>query len=177
MRAFDTNWYRFTIVAPLVLLAHLPNGVNAKPSPDASPSVILPFPEGALDPGKTKEFLKEQWKVEGNVPQVVEFTFDPAGHDNTALRVTYNSGTWNNGGANFFVPFSNDTSQGSPTGLMLSYEIFFSENFQFVKGGKLPGPRGGAKANSCSGGRQPDGTDCFTARLMWRKEGAGEGML
>jgi len=58
--------------------------------------------------------------------------------------------------------------------MMLTYDIAFDENFDFVKGGKLPGLRGGAN-NGCEGGSQPNGTDCWSTRLMWRKNGAGEG--
>lgn len=58
-----------------------------------------------------------------------------------------------------------------------SYSVFFQEGFQFVKGGKLPGLYGGINAEtakSCSGGRQDGRDDCFSARLMWRANGAGE---
>ncbi|MGV0024793.1 polysaccharide lyase [Phormidesmis priestleyi] len=55
--------------------------------------------------------------------------------------------------------------------LRLSYFVRFSENFDFVKGGKLPGLFGGV-ANS--GGKTPDGTDGFSTRYMWRRGGAGE---
>jgi len=57
------------------------------------------------------------------------------------------------------------------TALRLSYAVRFSEDFDFVKGGKLPGLYGGA---GNSGGDVPDGTDGFSARLMWRRDGAGE---
>ncbi|MGK7888382.1 MAG: polysaccharide lyase [Leptolyngbyaceae cyanobacterium] len=55
--------------------------------------------------------------------------------------------------------------------LRLSYYLRFSDNFDFVKGGKLPGLYGGT-ANS--GGHIPDGTDGFSTRFMWRQNGAGE---
>ncbi len=55
--------------------------------------------------------------------------------------------------------------------LRLSYDLRFADNFDFVKGGKLPGLFGGAGA---SGGNIPDGTDGFSTRLMWRREGQGE---
>jgi len=58
--------------------------------------------------------------------------------------------------------------------MILSYEIAFDSNFNWVQGGKLPGLRGGPDVDDCSGGDQPNGTDCFSARLMWRKNGAGE---
>ena len=50
------------------------------------------------------------------------------------------------------------------------YEVFFNGNFDFVKGGKLPGLKGGT--GSCSGGSHDD--NCFSLRYMWRRNGDGE---
>lgn len=61
--------------------------------------------------------------------------------------------------------------------VVFSYSVWFDEGFEFVKGGKLPGLYGGTTAElakSCSGGRQDNRDDCFSARLMWRANGAGE---
>ncbi|MFN3403550.1 MAG: polysaccharide lyase [Cytophagaceae bacterium] len=55
--------------------------------------------------------------------------------------------------------------------LYFSYTVRFKENFQYNKGGKLPGLYGGA-ANS--GGNIPTGYDGFSTRFMWRQEGIGE---
>lgn len=49
--------------------------------------------------------------------------------------------------------------------LHLRYYVRFSEGFDFVKGGKLPGLFGGAI---------PDGTNGFSVRYMWRTNGDGE---
>lgn len=54
----------------------------------------------------------------------------------------------------------------------LRYRARFSPDFDFVKGGKLPGLCGGPE--NVSGGRPANGTNGFSARLMWRKEGRGE---
>ncbi|KAI7866805.1 hypothetical protein K492DRAFT_139248 [Lichtheimia hyalospora FSU 10163] len=54
--------------------------------------------------------------------------------------------------------------------LMLEYDIYFSKNYDFAKDGKLPGLYGGN--DKCSGGRNT--SKCFSARLMWRKNGIGE---
>jgi hypothetical protein len=54
----------------------------------------------------------------------------------------------------------------------MTYTVRFSKNFDFVKGGKLPGLCGGP--TNTSGGRPADGTNGFSARLMWRKDGHGE---
>ncbi|EAL19065.1 hypothetical protein CNBH1670 [Cryptococcus deneoformans B-3501A] len=59
----------------------------------------------------------------------------------------------------------------------LSYAVYFEEGFGFNKGGKMPGLYGGtslSEAKSCSGGRTTDRGSCFSARLMWRTDGAGE---
>lgn len=52
------------------------------------------------------------------------------------------------------------------------YTVRFSPDFEFVKGGKLPGLCGGPE--NVSGGRRADGSNGFSARLMWRREGRGE---
>ncbi|MFA6884906.1 MAG: T9SS type A sorting domain-containing protein [Paludibacteraceae bacterium] len=53
----------------------------------------------------------------------------------------------------------------------MCYSLRFSENFSWGTthfGGKLPGLAGGAR---CSGGNECDGTNGFSARLMWREGG------
>lgn len=55
--------------------------------------------------------------------------------------------------------------------LRLSYNLRFPTDFDFVKGGKLPGLYGGT---GNSGGKIPNGRDGFSSRLMWRKQGLGE---
>jgi hypothetical protein len=54
---------------------------------------------------------------------------------------------------------------------LLRYWLRFSEGFEFVRGGKLPGLFGGTGP---SGGRIPNGHDGFSLRLMWREQGRGE---
>ncbi|GAA5874521.1 hypothetical protein JCM16303_002892 [Sporobolomyces ruberrimus] len=56
------------------------------------------------------------------------------------------------------------------TNVSLEYSVFFPADFDFVKGGKLPGMYGGHKG--CSGGQQSE--DCFSTRLMFRTGGKGE---
>lgn len=93
------------------------------------------------------------------------------------LQATYPAGSFNNntGGAQFESLWN--TTDGSVfQTMLLSYEVAFDDGFNWVKGGKLPGLRGGPNSNGCSGGKQPNGTDCFSTRLMWRTNGAGEGI-
>ncbi|HSI63143.1 MAG TPA: hypothetical protein VLE43_08485, partial [Candidatus Saccharimonadia bacterium] len=53
--------------------------------------------------------------------------------------------------------------------------VRFSKDFDWVKGGKLPGLCGGP--DNVSGGRPATGTNGFSARLMWRRDGRGEAYL
>lgn len=53
----------------------------------------------------------------------------------------------------------------------LRYGVRLSPDFDFRKGGKLPGLWGGTQV---SGGRKPNGKNGFSTRLMWRAQGAGE---
>jgi len=90
------------------------------------------------------------------------------------LRVTYPQGSANpgdktrpRGGLGFLLPL--DQSRHAQD-VCLQYQVRFPADFQFVRGGKLPGlyagtaPRGGAK----------DRRQGFSARLMWRAHGVGE---
>ncbi len=56
--------------------------------------------------------------------------------------------------------------------LELAYWVMFSKDFEFVKGGKLPGLCGGPE--SVTGGNPANGTNGFSARFMWRADGRGE---
>jgi hypothetical protein len=60
---------------------------------------------------------------------------------------------------------------GATDRAFLRYFVRFPSDFDFVKGGKLPGFYGGT---NISGGHIPNGTDGFSTRFMWRTEGQGE---
>lgn len=55
--------------------------------------------------------------------------------------------------------------------LHLRYHVRFPVGFDFERGGKLPGLFGG---DGATGGDVPDGTDGWSARVMWRENGKGE---
>jgi hypothetical protein len=59
----------------------------------------------------------------------------------------------------------------SATMACLTYHVKLPADFQFNKGGKLPGLFGG---DGPAGGKDVDGASGFSARLMWRQDGAGE---
>ena len=52
--------------------------------------------------------------------------------------------------------------------LYYSYKIKFAHNFDFVKGGKLPGIAGGTANTS---GNKPNGSDGWSVRMMWSRDG------
>ncbi|THU92114.1 hypothetical protein K435DRAFT_216899 [Dendrothele bispora CBS 962.96] len=92
-------------------------------------------------------------------PQSVLQLFYPKGSINP-------SGT-NKGGSQFYATPLN---LSNATSVSLTYSVYFPEDFEFVLGGKLPGLYGGQ--TGCSGGKLLE--DCFSTRMMWRKEGEGE---
>ena len=61
---------------------------------------------------------------------------------------------------------------GKSENVELTYELTFSQDFKWVKGGKLPGLCGGPE--SVTGGNPANGRNGFSARLMWRADGRGE---
>lgn len=73
------------------------------------------------------------------------------------------------GGAQFKTPFERmQIASGEEIGIR--YRVTPDENFEFMRGGKLPGLYGGA-ANS--GGRVPNGSDGFSLRFVWQAQGQG----
>ncbi|WVQ69684.1 uncharacterized protein L199_007904 [Kwoniella botswanensis] len=89
-----------------------------------------------------------------------------------SLRVTYPAGSMNpgnnpRGGSTFYAHPINMRRVHNAT---LEYSVFFPRDFDFVKGGKLPGLYGGH--SGCAGG--VDARDCFSTRMMWRENGHGE---
>ncbi|GAA5877398.1 hypothetical protein JCM16303_003316 [Sporobolomyces ruberrimus] len=101
-----------------------------------------------------------------------EWTGGNQGDQLSALQVAYPKGSRNpgaqpQGGVGFY---SSKIDVTQATNVSLSYSIFFPDGFNFVKGGKLPGLYGGAKA--CSGGAAAQ--NCFSTRMMFRQKGMGE---
>jgi len=91
------------------------------------------------------------------------------------LQATYPQGSFSHdtGGSQWYNLW-NATDGSSFQTMLVSYEVAFDSGFNWVKGGKLPGLRGGLNSTGCSGGNQATGQDCFSTRLMWRKNGSGE---
>jgi hypothetical protein len=152
----------------------------------------MPFPSATQSASDASSFITSQWSLsKGHIQNGgsnVAFVDDPfpnspapgATVSNTSgpvLQVTYAAGTYGsaNSGAQWYSLWN--TTDGSQfQSMLLSYELAFDSNFNWVQGGKLPGLRGGPDVNDCSGGAEPNGTNCFSTRLMWRKNAQGEGI-
>ncbi|KAH7883456.1 polysaccharide lyase family 14 protein [Phlebopus sp. FC_14] len=83
------------------------------------------------------------------------------------------------GGLGFYLAGPTDISkalEGGAQEAVFSYRMMLDKEWEWVKGGKLPGMYGGVGqlAYRCSGGRQDDRCKCFNVRLMWRSNGLGE---
>jgi hypothetical protein len=155
-----------------------------------STATNLPFPQATLNNAGAQSFLKSNWhlskdRIQGGASNVLfvddPFPHSPApgGSSNTSgpvLQVQYQAGSFgdnSSGGVQFYSLWN---SSGSAfQSMLVSYEVAFDSGFDWVKGGKLPGLRGGPDPDHCSGGVQANGTNCFSSRLMWRPNGAGEG--
>ncbi len=127
----------------------------------------------ATDWQKAWNFKSEkQWGLENS-----EVIKDADGRFDQVLRVNYPAGSASPtvsrkndaplGGTQFYA----DLGLPAKDSLRLSYYVRFSDDFDFVKGGKLPGLYGG---DGASGGKTPDGTNGFSTRFMWRRNGDGE---
>ena len=112
---------------------------------------------------------KKQWPEcayeDGIAEGRVELIQDDGSH---WLRTLYPKGSHGSdqGGAGWRFPLRNEM------GLTLRYDLVFEPDFDFVKGGKLPGLCGGKK--TITGGDECNGLEGWSARVMWRKDGRGQ---
>ncbi|KAF8070127.1 polysaccharide lyase family 14 protein [Lyophyllum atratum] len=155
-------------------------------------STSLPFPSATATSTDTDALLVADWSLsKGRIqdnPGHLTFVADPfpnkpvpisTGQSSTGpvLQATYPAdsyGSSDGGSGSQFYSLWNTTDGSTFQTMLLSYEVAFDEDFEWVKGGKLPGLKGGLDSTGCSGGNKSNGTDCFSTRLMWRKNGAGE---
>ncbi|KAF8313478.1 hypothetical protein DL93DRAFT_1175451 [Clavulina sp. PMI_390] len=142
-------------------------------------STSLALPTQTMDPNTTATWFQNTsgWQIANNGrianPQLVNFTKDPFDSKSTSpvLSVTYPAAMYGNNDGTRFSTYFNDSSAGFGT-MQISYQVGFPADYQFVKGGKLPGLRGGTPLNGCDGGS--NSSTCFSVRLMWRTKAEGE---
>ena len=163
------------------------------PSETTSLSPIPTFSAEGLGPAK------DIWVAPGKMDDLTPFgvtSFPSSGRRNLQIVTDVPINAWANGSnvtstdpssiLQLFFPQDSIDPARKPTGgaefyatpldisnaqnVSLKYSVFFPANFDFVLAGKMPGLYAGHKG--CSGGNAA--LDCFSTRLMWRKEGAGE---
>ncbi|KZP34683.1 polysaccharide lyase family 14 protein [Athelia psychrophila] len=155
-------------------------------------STSLPFPTATLASSDAVNFIQDisnGWSLSKgtiqNNPNNTAFVNDPFPDSPTpglnpsnttgpVLQVTYPAGSLHDYGGTQLYSMWNTSDGSSFNSVLLSYEVAFDSDFDWVKGGKLPGLRGGPEVNGCAGGVEPNGTDCFSSRVMWRTSAAGE---
>lgn len=82
--------------------------------------------------------------------------------DKKVLEITIPKGTESDGGSFWRLNFPKNL-----TDVTFEYDIMFGKDFDFVRGGKLPG-LGGGESMGC-GGTPEQYQNGFSARLMWRE--------
>ncbi|BGP38965.1 hypothetical protein JCM10449v2_002903 [Rhodotorula kratochvilovae] len=134
----------------------------------AMPSSAIPSASAA------NSYIQDSWSRIKGSGETLSFVEDPLdGDGGIVLEVDYPKGSYtgssdNAGVGNMQMAVFGEGKQRA----MVSYDVGFNEGFDFVKGGKLPGLFGGDAGAGCTGGRGSE--SCFSLRLMWRENGAGE---
>lgn len=127
--------------------------------------------EGTFNTPEWEKAWGLQWVQRGETLSLTKDGVDGG----KALRVTYPKGAVgpSEGGAQFPIILDNIDGRNPAKfeSLYLRYYVKFEEKFDFRLGGKLPGLMGGGDAWNRSGGNQPDGTNGWTLRFMWREHG------
>ncbi|KZV83509.1 hypothetical protein EXIGLDRAFT_625522 [Exidia glandulosa HHB12029] len=122
---------------------------------------------------------KESLRITQNSFGTTTFTNAPDG--TASIQAFYAKNSYskstNPGITGFGFNFAGPVDLTTADQILFSYAVWFPPDFDFVLGGKLPGPYGGANeqvAKGCAGGRQDGRNLCFSLRLMWRENGDGE---
>ncbi|TVR69462.1 MAG: T9SS C-terminal target domain-containing protein [Marinilabiliales bacterium] len=129
--------------------------------------------------GFEEGYNNTQWRNRWGIPWVnrgpANYVTDNHFIGEKSLRVSYPEGGVGPGetGGQFPMVLANmeGLTEGYYQELYLRYYLKFEEGFDFRLGGKLPGLMGGGNSWSRSGGDQPDGTNGWTLRFMWRRNG------
>jgi hypothetical protein len=91
---------------------------------------------------------------------------DPSGSQGHVMRAFYAANTVSNKNSSGFY-FRKKI--GSHEELYFAYDVYFEDDAEFTKGGKLPGL--GIADYFSSAGTRPDGTDRWTGGLTWKAGG------
>ena len=90
---------------------------------------------------------------------------------NSTTFSNFQSGRDNAGGCSFRTLFKDENDENKVVEhdeIWMQYDVKFHKDFDFVKGGKMPGLYGGTVHSGCN---LPDGTNGFSTRYMWGPDG------
>lgn len=153
----SSSWDNRTLwVAPPQMTDLSAFNVTNFPSGQRNLRIVSEIPSEAIAP--TAKFLQSSPFPSPNASTILQLVY-PAHSVNPSSKPA--------GGADFYASPLNLSGARNVT---LAYSVFFPADFDWVKGGKLPGLFGGH--TGCSGGASA--RDCFSTRLMWRPQGVGE---
>jgi hypothetical protein len=175
---------RTAFLALVLSSCSLPSSTVAVEPTSPSTQVTRTPSDTSVRPTWSDGFESERWMKHWGVQERgswglknMEVMEDYSDRFSKVLRVRYPKGSASPtvsrneqapvGGAQFFA----DLGMQPQDSLRLSYYVRFSKDFDFVKGGKLPGLFGGTVND---GRKIPDGTNGFSTRYMWRSKGRGE---
>nr|WP_157593999.1 heparin lyase I family protein [Rubripirellula obstinata] len=122
-------------------------------------NMATPMPPGKLDRDTLKSHNPSVlWAKTAGRLELVRQDAKP-----DVLRVSYPAGGWGSKHSGAQIKFALPPTQTKT----VQYRVRFANDFDFVKGGKLPGLAGGS---ATTGKRRPTG-DGWSARFMWRRGG------
>lgn len=167
MTGVITVWRRLALLSVLSLALLAPPDYAQSSTPAHNRLIkVLSFQANWLPS------INPPWQSRVDTTEVVSTANAP--QFSTSLLIHYPAGTVGPGENGVQFPLLFRRWQGMEdnfSNLSLAYCLKFKKGFDFGKGGKLPGLMGGDKSWTRSGGEQPDGTDGWTLRYMWRKGG------
>lgn len=182
-----------TITQIITVTGPPPSPSSSKPPPSPTSSVwsapaqmtdlsafkIAAFPGGKHNllivdgiPAEASATAPAENALSTNPADVLSKSLTTWDNSSSALQLLYPENSINpaskpQGGAEFYAT---PLDLSSAKNVSLEYSVFFPADYDWVKGGKLPGLYGGH--TGCSGGN--NALTCFSTRLMWRSEGLGE---
>ncbi|KAI0061229.1 hypothetical protein BV25DRAFT_1857941 [Artomyces pyxidatus] len=165
-----------------------------KPSSTSSPSGITSLVKALFPVSKSSSSWTTVKGAPGALPlsdstirptrEITSLSHDyvqsPGADSKLAMQAHYPKGSYTfghaeEGGFSMYSLGPKDVDLTQAKEATFGYSVMFPEGFEYNMGGKMPGLFGGDSfdvAATCSGGSRSDA--CWSARLMWRADGAGE---
>ena len=145
---------------------------------NANCTSTTPLSNGTLwtinfDQSQRGRYTQESFRKDWNCPEwqmgrnLVDVVTDSSAFQGNALRIHYLKGISGCNNPKHCVNWKPDLGKKFNQ-LYYGYRFKFPKGFHFVKGGKLPGV-GGGKSNT--NGAVPNGSDGWSVRMMWDKNG------